>query len=225
MSKDRQGYANFRGDFATNFCELSLAEGKVKKIDDITIALYGYFDSWMGVDIYPRDSSINLPVLASVLFRKEEYEVNVKDDKGNWTKGKRRPCEIESNFVTEVLSNLDTVWNRPIWGQISFRSKSANNERARDGLAGSDWSFRYVENPSKEIPDLPESTDKPSYTKGNYTPKLTPKERRQQLIEILALEIEGGENTLAAKLAQFKDKYKDDASELLNILTYTVFDK
>ena len=45
LSKDRQGHANFRGDFATNFCELSLAEGKVKKIDDITIALYGYFDS------------------------------------------------------------------------------------------------------------------------------------------------------------------------------------
>jgi hypothetical protein len=98
-------YGNFVGEtFSVHFDEV-----RIYRKDEKTLTLAGKFIKLSAVLRKFKPEQATMPVLLTLDLHKEDYEVNRKDESGNWTKIVQSPSSIEK-FLYEQIEKDPVAW-------------------------------------------------------------------------------------------------------------------
>ena len=217
-------YAEIKGNLSENVCQLHWQAMKVHRVDDSTVAIAGWLLTAFGLDVYPREKTIQYPELAVVKLHKGQYQVNGKDASGNWIKVDRTPSRIESAFANEVLSNWSEWEGRIFEGTISLNDAVLPAAVTPTGKVNQIWTFNISLHGTVVdwIPPEPKGKGE-GFTK--FAPKKSPIEIYEDVKAILEKELTA-ERSMVGILRELKAKYGEtDAAEVLNTVVYGILGK
>ncbi|MGL5805397.1 MAG: hypothetical protein ACRC11_08130 [Xenococcaceae cyanobacterium] len=195
-------FGSIYGEFSGETFGVYFEEARFYRKDDKTITLAGKFTKLPGVLRKWKPESATMPTLLTLDFHKEDYEANVKDDKGNWIKVPRKVSGVQ-RFLYEQIEKNPSSWRlhpcdesipkdiQALSGWISFFDAPSIVPLLPEepGLKCHAWEINYV--PATDVSEWNPSSINSSYGKGNgfnrvyvsETQKL--EERENKLTEFL----------------------------------------
>lgn len=102
-------FGSIYGEFAGESFSIHFDEARLYRKDDKTLTLAGKFTKLSAVLRRFKPEQATMPVMLTMDLHKEDYEVNRKDDKGNWNKVIQKPSGIE-RFLYEQIEKDPVVW-------------------------------------------------------------------------------------------------------------------